>query len=72
MKDVDVLSRHIGPIIYRYVAIVFRMRTKDIYLRTFFYNFEVLLIYSNHLHVTDSSLLLEHSTNPTLLTHIIL
>ena len=50
-KDVDVVSRYIDPLIDKYFVIDFDVRTDDIRVRPFAYNFDVFLNYANPRHV---------------------
>ena len=50
-KDVDIVSRYIDPLIDKYFVIDFDVRTDDIRVRPFAYNFDVFLNYANLRHV---------------------
>ena len=57
MKDVDGICRHIDPLIHRYLNDAATMRSTDIRLRPFAYNFDVISSCSNprHVSVADTS-----------------
>ena len=57
MKDVDGICRHIDPLIHRYLNNAATMRSTDIGLRLFVYNFDVFSSCSNprHVSVADTS-----------------
>ena len=68
MKDFDSVCRHIDPLIHRYLVDVTFMRSKDIIVRLFVYNFNVFSQCSNPRHVSkhDVSAAIETvSTIPT-------
>ena len=52
MKDVDGIYRHIDPLIHRYLVDANVMRSKDIMLRPFVYNFNVFSQCSNPRHIS--------------------
>ena len=45
MKDDDGVYRHIDPLIHRYLVEVYTMRSNDICLRPFFYNFDIFNVF---------------------------
>ena len=57
MKDVDGICRHIYPLIHRYLNDAATIRSTDIRLRPFAYNFDVFYSCSNprHVSVADTS-----------------
>ena len=74
MNDIDGILRHIDSLIHKYFTIVFIIRTNDIHLRSFAYNFNVLFTYSNLRHVKHTDILPEYTTvstasNPPVLYH---
>ena len=58
MKDMDAILRYIDPLIHKYLVIAFNMHTDDICLRSFAYNFDVFLHYSDSRYVYDTYVLL--------------
>ena len=57
MKDVDGICCHIDPLIHRYLDDTATMRSTDIQMRPFAYNFDVFYSCSNprHVSVADTS-----------------
>ena len=75
MKDVDGVCRRIDPLIHRYLVDATVMRSKDIMLRPFAYNFNIFSNFFNPRHVSkyDVSTAIETvSTIPTPLSFIII
>ena len=58
IKDVDAVSRCADPLIHKCHVAAFNMRTDNVHLRPFTYNFAVFLDCSNPHHVHDTYILL--------------
>ena len=72
MKDVDTVSRYIGPLINKYLVAAFIMRDNYGHKRDFAYNFDVFLNCSNLRHAKHTYLLPEHTNVSTVTTSLVL
>ena len=72
MKNVDVVSRFIDPLTHKFLVTGFNVRTNNIRLRPFNYNFDVSSHCSNFRHIYDTDLLPEHTTVSTVPTPLVL
>ena len=68
MKDIDGVCHHIDLLIHRYLVDADTMRSKDIILRPFAYNFDVFSTFFNPHHVSHIYIYPTHDTVFTLPT----
>ena len=72
MNDVDEVLRSIDPFIHKYLVTAFNMRTDNIRLLLFAYNFDVFLNGSNPRYANYMYLLVEHTTVSTVQISLVL
>ena len=72
MKHVEDKPSYITHLIHRYLIAAFTIRSNDIVLRPFVYNFDVLFICSNPWYVTNTNISPEQITVSTKLILLLL